>query len=77
MHDLALGVEAAVRPFVTKTALAKALNIHRSAISQWKFVPIWPTNRVFEIEKASGGRVSRYEMRPDVFGPAPKKKRRT
>jgi DNA-binding transcriptional regulator YdaS (Cro superfamily) len=76
MHDLSLGVKAAVAHFGSQTALAEALDIERSAISQWKKVPINDKhNRVLEIEKASGGAVSRHEMRPDVFGPAPKKKR--
>lgn len=77
MHDLTLGVEAALRHFGgNKSALARALGIKRSAISQWEHVPIWPTNRVLQIEEATGGKVTRHQMRPDVFGPAPKGKRR-
>jgi DNA-binding transcriptional regulator YdaS (Cro superfamily) len=75
MQDLASGIDAALRYFKTRTALADALGIHRSAISQWTFVPVWPKNRVFEIEHLTKGKVSRHEMRPDLFGPAPKKRR--
>jgi DNA-binding transcriptional regulator YdaS (Cro superfamily) len=76
MHDLAQGVKAAVEAFVTQTALAAALGIERSAISQWKKVPVGPRwNRVFEIERLTKGRVDRHVMRPDLFGPAPKKRR--
>ena len=76
MDALALGVKAAVAAFKTQTALAAALGIERSAISQWKRVPVTPKhNRVFEIERLSNGAVSRHEMRPDIFGPAPKKRR--
>ena len=73
MHDLSLGVKAAVAHFGTKTALAAALGIERSAVSQWKYVPIFPKNRVLEIEKLTG--ISRHVLRPDVFGPEPKKAR--
>jgi DNA-binding transcriptional regulator YdaS (Cro superfamily) len=72
MLDLSQGVKAAIKSFGTQTALADALGIERSAISQWKQVP---ATRVLEIEEKTGGTVSRHEMRPDVFGPPPSKKR--
>ena len=75
MHDLALGVKAAVAAFETQSALAKALGITPSSISQWDFVPVWPKNRVFEIERLTNGKVTRHDMRPDIFGPPPKKRR--
>jgi len=37
------------------------------AVSQWKLVPV---RRVLELERLSG--VSRHDLRPDIFGPAPK-----
>lgn len=46
-----------------RIALAEALNINPSAISQWKDVPL---NRVVDIEKATG--ISRHDLRPDFFG---------
>lgn len=76
MHDLALGVKAAVEHFGSQTALAEALKIERSAISQWKKVPVNDKhNRVLEIERLTNGAVSRHAMRPDIFGPPPKKRR--
>ena len=30
-----------------------------------------PAEMVLTIESATGGRVSRHELRPDIFGPAP------
>jgi DNA-binding transcriptional regulator YdaS (Cro superfamily) len=57
------------------TGLAQALNaladadskrITPQAISQWKRVP---PERCLEVERVSG--VSRYELRPDVYGPEP------
>ena len=35
------------------------------AVYKWHQVP---GNRVLEIEQATGGKVTRYEMRPDIFG---------
>ena len=65
MHDLSLGVAAAIKPFRTRVALAKVLGIHRfTAISQWKRVPV---DRVLDIEHRSDGKVTRHEMRPDVY----------
>ena len=50
------------------TSLAAALDIYPSAILQWEKIP---AERVPSIEKATG--LSRHELRPDLFGPAPPK----
>lgn len=49
--------------------LAKLLGVTESAVSQWKRVPY---QRAVEIEEKTGGRVTRHDMRPDVFGAVPK-----
>jgi DNA-binding transcriptional regulator YdaS (Cro superfamily) len=47
--------------------LARALgDLTSQAVSQWKRVPI---ERVAAVEALTG--VSRHELRPDIFGPAP------
>ncbi len=66
--DLSEGVRAAIKPFGTQTALAAVLGIERSAVSQWKRVPV---ERVLVIEEKSEGKVTRHDMRPDIFGPPP------
>jgi len=38
------------------------------AVSQWMVVP---PNRCLGIETGSEGKVTRYQMRPDIFGEAP------
>lgn len=49
------------------SALAKVIgNLTPQAISQWKKVP---AERVLEVERITG--ISRHELRPDIFGPAP------
>lgn len=57
--------------------LAKLLGVTESAVSQWKRVPY---QRAVEIEDKTQGRVTRHEMRPDIFGQppeaAPPKRRR-
>jgi DNA-binding transcriptional regulator YdaS (Cro superfamily) len=45
------------------SALARGLGLTPQAVLQWKAVP---AERVLEVEKISG--VSRYRLRPDVFG---------
>jgi len=51
-------------------ALSLALGLSRAAASLWDRVP---AARVLEVERLTG--VSRYVLRPDVYGPAPKSKR--
>ena len=52
------------------TKLAGVLGINPSAIVQWDKVP---AERVPAVEEATG--ISRHALRPDIFGPAPKKRR--
>lgn len=59
-------VEEAVRRVGSQRRMAKLLGISRQAIGQWKVVP---AERVLALESISG--VSRYELRPDLYGPAP------
>jgi len=47
--------------------LARLLGISPSAISQWVRVPY---RRALQIEARTAGRVTREELRPDVFGTA-------
>ncbi len=39
--------------------------ITTQAISQWLVVP---PARVFLVEKATGGQITRHDLRPDIFG---------
>ena len=61
---------------ITKTAieraggarpLARALKITHQAVIQWPHVP---AKHVLEVERMSG--ISRYDLRPDIYGPEPK-----
>lgn len=46
--------------------LAITLGVNPSAVSQWKSVP---AERVLEVERVTG--ISRYDLRPDIFGRIP------
>lgn len=47
-------------------ALARELGIKHTAMYSWNRVP---AERVLEVERITG--ISRHELRPDIFGPAP------
>ncbi len=48
--------------------LARSIGIRTQAISQWQKAP---ANRCRAIEAATNGQVTRYQLRPDVFGDSP------
>lgn len=47
------------------TAVAALFGINSQAVSQWKRVPV---DRCRALEDATNGAVTRFDMRPDVFG---------
>ena len=59
-------VDAGIRRFGSLRKLAERLGVRSQAISQWDQVP---AKRVLAIEAETG--VSRYELRPDIYGEAP------
>lgn len=55
--------------------LAKTIGVQPSLVSQWvtgrrPVAPRWS----IAIEGASGGAVTRYELHPEIYGPAPVEK---
>jgi len=50
------------------TKLARALGLSRQAVEQWKGRVV-PPEHVLDIERLTG--VSRYELRPDIYGAPP------
>lgn len=65
MDALDRAFEAAGGP----TALAAALQIRQSVVSNWRMRGRIPAARCIQVEQLTG--VSRHELRPDVFGEAP------
>lgn len=58
------------------TALAEKLGVRQSVVSNWRTRgddPRAPAERCIAIEQATDGVVTRYELRPDVFGDPPAK----
>ena len=68
-------------PGNTQQALADELQVSQGLISQWlnwldgetKNATRVTAERALEIEGATKGQVTRHDLRPDVFGPAPRK----
>jgi DNA-binding transcriptional regulator YdaS (Cro superfamily) len=48
-------------------ALARLLKMNKQAVSQWRRCP---PKRVRDVEAATGGVVTRYRLRPDIYGRA-------
>lgn len=53
------------------SALARALRIKPPSVAEWRARNRVPAERCLAIERATNGRVTKHELRPDVFGPAP------
>ena len=49
--------------------LAAAIGVSAMTISHWKNRGI-PAERAVQVEGAVGGKVTRYQLRPDLFGKA-------
>ena len=50
------------------SALSRALGLTVQAVSQWNDCP---AERAIAIEAITGGKITRYELVPSVFGPPP------
>jgi DNA-binding transcriptional regulator YdaS (Cro superfamily) len=67
-HPFLLAVDA-----VGNNALARACGVSPQAVSKWRQLAEQradfkvPAERVLLIEAATGGRVSRHELRPDLY----------
>jgi DNA-binding transcriptional regulator YdaS (Cro superfamily) len=51
------------------TRLASLLGVKQNVVSNWKLRRKVPPERCVDVELVSG--VSRHDLRPDIFGPAP------
>lgn len=54
--------------------LADSLKVTYQAVQKWRKKGV-PAERCRDVEAVTGGAVTRYELRPDVFGPPPAGKR--
>lgn len=69
--DTLSALDRAIDTVGTQQALADALGIQSPSISEWKARGKVPAERCLAIEALCGGKVSRYDLRPDVFGDPP------
>jgi len=53
---------------------ARKVGVSPQVVCNWKARGRVPAERVLDVESATG--VTRYELRPDIFGPAPKPRRK-
>ena len=61
-------LERAIKILGGVRAAGRTLNLTAQAISQWNRCPdTW----ALKLEKATGGKITRYEFRPDIFGAPP------
>lgn len=69
-----LVIQEACKVVGSQAALAELLDVSENAVSKWVSGRMRITaERAVQIEQATDGQVTRYEIRPDVFGPAPAK----
>jgi DNA-binding transcriptional regulator YdaS (Cro superfamily) len=65
-HDPEAAAQRAIEIAGGASALARLLDITPQAVGQWRVVP---PERVLQVERIT--KVSRHDLRPDVFGDAP------
>jgi len=53
---------------LTLEAFGRLLSLNKSTVLRWERAGV-PVARVLDIERLTG--ISRHELRPDIFGPAP------
>lgn len=56
---------------LSQAAFAALVDVTQGRVSQWLKGETIPVERALAIEAATKHAVTRYDLRPDVFGPAP------
>lgn len=67
-----LPVQKAVDILGGQTALANACGVKQQYVWKWLRMERIPAERAIQIERATGGAVTRQELRPDLFGDLPR-----
>lgn len=62
--------EKVIECFDSKADAARQIGITPQSIRKWENTGI-PPERCIDVEKLIHGKVTRYQMRPDVFGDSP------
>jgi DNA-binding transcriptional regulator YdaS (Cro superfamily) len=64
-------IKKAVETSGSQSELARRINVRQGTLWKWLIADRAPAEYCIAIERATGGKVTRYDLRPDVFGPAP------
>lgn len=60
-------IKLAVTAVGSQSALARKLNVKPQAVQRWCATGEVPAKRVIDVERATDGKVTRYELRPDLY----------
>lgn len=65
-------IQKAVEIVGTQTELARRIGATQGQVSHWvvNLKPV-PPGRCIPIERATDGQITRYDLRPDIFGERP------
>lgn len=63
-----LALAAAIEACGNALLLARAVGVTPQAVNDWKRRGRVPAERVIAVEAATGGLVTRYQLRPDLYG---------
>lgn len=66
-------IRKAVAIVGNQTKLAEVCDVAPSAVQQWVASGHVPAKRVLTIEAATGGQVTRHELRPDIYPAEPER----
>lgn len=69
-----LPIQRAIESVGSQADLARLLEVLPQHITNWKKRGV-PAERCIAIETATDGAVTRHDLRPDVFGPPPSKRK--
>jgi len=64
-------LERAIKIVGSLSQLADAIDVSPQVVQNWRSRGRVPPERCADVERATGGTVSRHDLRPDIFGPAP------
>lgn len=71
-QEMAHELERAINEVGSAAELSRMLGIKPSAICPWERCP---AEHVMEVEYRTEGKVTRYQLRPDIYGEDPRKLR--
>lgn len=60
-------LEKAVEVVGSRSAMARAIGVRYQSVQKWIARGYAPAGRVLAIEAATGGQVTRHELRPDIY----------